>query len=63
MTDISKCQGFGCTKRESCYRFVAPAGIWQSWMQPNPIHCYHYWPIHPATEPADVKVDGGSDSR
>lgn len=49
MTDISKCQGLQCDKRESCWRFTAPAGIWQSWMSPeNPARCEYYWPIAPA---------------
>lgn len=35
MTDISKCPGNGCPLKERCRRYTAPAGEWQTWIEPN----------------------------
>jgi hypothetical protein len=31
MTDLTMCAGHGCPLRETCWRYRAPAGAWQSW--------------------------------
>ncbi len=31
MADISKCNDALCPSKEYCYRYTAPAGIYQSW--------------------------------
>ena len=33
MTDITKCFGEDCDKRDDCYRYTAPDGYWQSYFQ------------------------------
>lgn len=47
MVDIAKCSGNGCEKRDSCYRYVAPADTYyQSYFQTPPIEdgeCQFYW--------------------
>lgn len=48
MSDISKCLGTGCNRKESCYRYTAPEGWWQSYMLRIPVdvetqECEHYW--------------------
>lgn len=46
MADITKCNGNGCDKKESCYRFTAPASNWQSYFSETPIKdgkCENYW--------------------
>jgi hypothetical protein len=53
MTDITKCDGrivtpdsaTYCPHRESCWRFLAPEGHWQSWMSPpaDMANCQAYW--------------------
>jgi hypothetical protein len=48
MADISKCQGTGCTLKESCYRFTAKTNShWQSYggfcQDPETGECEHYW--------------------
>ncbi len=45
MTDISKCEGEGCDKREACYRFLAPTGDLQAFINPDPEECEYYWEI------------------
>jgi len=32
MTDITKCYGDRCDKKEKCRRYTAPAGHWQSYV-------------------------------
>jgi hypothetical protein len=44
--DITMCSGEGCTKKESCYRFVAVADDYQSFFVSPPIkegECENYW--------------------
>lgn len=35
MTDITKCANKNCKIKESCYRFTAPDGYWQSYANFN----------------------------
>jgi len=47
MTDISKCEGPGCDRKEQCYRFTAPANeFYQSYIKPPVVgaDCEYYWP-------------------
>lgn len=32
MTDITKCCGIGCDKKEKCWRYLAPSDEYQYWM-------------------------------
>ena len=49
MADITKCEGVGCYRKESCYRYTAPANdLWQSYFVGSPKKmdgCSEYWPI------------------
>ncbi len=42
MTDITKCPGNGCERREQCERFTAPSSKWQSWCQFEPTDCEYF---------------------
>lgn len=44
MTDISKCHGENCDKKERCYRFTAPFTNLQSMIAPDPKDCEMFWP-------------------
>ena len=47
MTDITKCKGEGCDKKDTCYRYTAPEGMLQSYFLGNdPEDCKHYWKIN-----------------
>ena len=37
MPDISLCSGEGCPMKDTCYRFVAKPGEWQSYFTAPPI--------------------------
>lgn len=46
MTNISKCLGTACEKRDTCYRFTAPTDpMWQAYLEPdrNLEECRSYW--------------------
>jgi hypothetical protein len=46
MTDITKCTGEGCALKETCYRFTATTGMYQSFFFEVPIKngkCEYYW--------------------
>jgi hypothetical protein len=46
MTDITKCTGEGCALKETCYRFTASTGMYQSFFVGVPIkngQCEYYW--------------------
>ena len=46
MADISKCEGVGCDIKESCYRFMVPAGIYQTYFVSSPKEddgCEFFW--------------------
>lgn len=48
MTDISKCDGENCTKKETCYRWLAEAdAMYQSYIYPELIAgtCIDYWEV------------------
>lgn len=48
MSDITKCSGFLCPLRETCYRYLAPTGTWQSYFLGVPYEngeCNEYWEI------------------
>jgi hypothetical protein len=47
MTDITKCTGEGCELKETCYRYTAPMGDYQSMFVTVPFadgECNHQWP-------------------
>ena len=49
MTDITKCTGEGCALKETCYRFTATTGMYQSFFFGVPIKngkCEYYWDIN-----------------
>lgn len=31
MTDISKCEGKDCKKKDKCWRYTAPSSSWQAY--------------------------------
>jgi hypothetical protein len=35
MTDVAKCSGIGCSKREDCYRYTCPGDTYQAWIDPQ----------------------------
>lgn len=48
MVDLCKCKGERCNKKESCYRYTAPADeLWQAYFAgtPNVDGCSHYIPV------------------
>lgn len=46
MADIAKCSGVGCTKKETCYRYLAPESEMQSYMLPEVVEsCEMYWKV------------------
>ena len=50
MTDISKCRGTDCPLKESCYRYTAKEGMWQSYIFDVPYDkekkkCEYYWKV------------------
>ena len=49
MSDISKCNGNGCDRRDECYRFTAPACDYrQSWIVPPAVGeaCEYRLPVY-----------------
>lgn len=49
MPDITMCNGNGCPKKDSCYRFTAkPNELWQSYFMDIPYKdndCDSYWSV------------------
>ena len=50
MTDISKCDGKGCPRKDTCYRYTAPANPYRQSYLGNPLNpadltCDVYWPV------------------
>lgn len=55
MTDITKCQGIKhrsiCSQKDSCWRYTAPEGSWQSYFVTAPFgilkdgktECEYFW--------------------
>jgi hypothetical protein len=37
MSDITKCKGTNCLQKDTCYRFLAPSSMWQSYFTESPI--------------------------
>lgn len=48
MPDIAMCDGEGCRKRQTCYRFIVKLDKAQSYIKPDPKTCQHYWPVCPS---------------
>lgn len=52
MADITKCRGFNCPQKETCWRYRAPTNeFWQAWFSENPwdgIRCFEYWEMRKA---------------
>jgi hypothetical protein len=49
MTDITKCTGEGCELKETCYRYTAPMGMYQSMFVEVPSKdgkCEYQWNIN-----------------
>lgn len=51
MTDISKCRGDGCDRKERCWRYIAPSAgqSWQTWIMAR--DCIAGTPV---TQPFDL---------
>ena len=51
MSDISKCEGTNCPKKDTCYRFLAKENeYWQAYFVDVPYDrkisaCEYYWPV------------------
>lgn len=49
MADISKCNDIHCPSKNKCYRFTAPAGLWQSYSNFNresdADNCEYFWKL------------------
>lgn len=54
MTDISKCYGKDCDKKDTCFRYLAKEGYWQAYIAMDDLekikNCDLYWPIHSEEE-------------
>ena len=46
MTDISKCQGTGCQKKEQCYRFLAKSSPYQPYLIPESVESCKYFLVN-----------------
>lgn len=60
-SDISKCNGDGCAKRDSCWRFVCPPNAhWQAYMQPvfEDGECQSFYPFDHITR--TYEIGGGT---
>ena len=46
MTDIAKCNGIGCNKKDTCFRYLATDSEYQSYILISDVNnCDHYWQI------------------
>jgi hypothetical protein len=61
--DITLCAGGKCKKKETCYRFTAVAGTYQSYFAEPPVKgkkgagkCDYYWPTQEELPLGDVKT-------
>ena len=67
MADITKCEGVGCYRKESCYRYTAPANdLWQSYFLSSPKKmddCPEFWPIESKEYEDRSRHRNGSDSQ
>lgn len=56
MTDICKCSGENCDKRETCFRYLAKDGYYQSYFSmPNSKDCKSYWKVENEEELASLQ--------
>ena len=49
MSDIAMCQGGECPVRENCWRYIAPASRWQSYIETPPFTeegCDYFWDVN-----------------
>jgi hypothetical protein len=42
MSDISKCPGIGCDKKDKCYRYTSEGSTFQSYFQPEVKDCEYF---------------------
>ena len=54
MPDIAMCDGEGCRKRQTCYRFTAKPDKAQTYFKPDPKTCEHYWPSCPSCTSSEL---------
>ena len=56
--DISMCNGDECEQKQSCYRYRATPGGWQTYFgtppMDSPTECEYYWKLNP-----EYKADAG----
>jgi hypothetical protein len=56
MSDITKCTGFNCPQKETCWRYRAPANEFcQSYFSETPwdgTKCFEYWEMKEITNNA-----------
>jgi hypothetical protein len=46
MADITKCLGKDCDKKDECYRYIAPKGINQAYLEvDDPKVCHLFWDL------------------
>ena len=51
MVDICKCNGFGCKKKDTCFRFLAEENPYrQSYAIYDPDNCDSYWEVKTTEE-------------
>ena len=49
MPDIAMCKGGECPIRENCWRYIAPASRWQSYIETPPFTeegCDYFWDVN-----------------
>lgn len=49
MSDIAMCKGGECPIRENCWRYIAPASRWQSYIETPPFTeegCDYFWDVN-----------------
>jgi hypothetical protein len=49
MPDITKCEGFDCKIKKTCYRYTSVPSEYQSYFSESPIinnGCEYYWQNH-----------------
>ena len=47
MVDLALCRRHDCPKKKTCYRYIAKADKWQSYIlieDDDTSECEHYWP-------------------
>jgi hypothetical protein len=59
MTDITKCTGEGCPLKDTCYRFTATTGMYQSFFFESPIKdgkCEYHWDANANTKEFIIRM-------